>query len=222
MIKVKKITLFAVVAISAIACKRETSLHTIQGNLKSDCSQAMVNAEVALKSLGGSINSETLIIGSAITNESGNFQFTYELEEDEEGTAELILLKESGYSTLISGITLGSNLQLKLFLTNLATVYINLDGSRQLSATDTLYYGISEFDAEFNKVQVNSGRIDTVQFEIPNTLSNQSERVLYFGIGRADFQKAKEAVSIEDSSYQHVPFQARGCFGVNEVDIELN
>src|SRR5690554_323660 len=162
MIKVKKITLFAVVAISAIACKRETSLHTIQGNLKSDCSQAMVNAEVALKSLGGSINSETLIIGSAITNESGNFQFTYELEEDEEGTAELILLKESGYSTLISGITLGSNLQLKLFLTNLATVYINLGGSRQLSATDTLYYGISEFDAEFNKVQVNSGRVDTI------------------------------------------------------------
>ena len=67
--KVKKITLFALVAISVIAaCKRETSLHTIQGNLKSDCSQLMTNAEVALKSLGGSINSETLIIGSAIIN----------------------------------------------------------------------------------------------------------------------------------------------------------
>lgn len=215
-------SLLGIVFLALVACDKETSLHTIQGNLKSNCSQPLANAEVALKTADGSLGAEPLILGSAITQSNGNFQFTYELEENESGNAELIRLQESGYTTLISDIDLGTNLQLKLFETNTATSHINLSGSRQFGTTDTLFYSVDQLDQEYSQIQPVNGVIDTLQFEIPNTLSNQTEVIFYYGIGMADFRRAEEASTISDSTYQNISFQARGCFGKDEVNLEIN
>lgn len=220
--KITYFSLLGALILALVACDKETSLHTVQGNLKSDCSQAMANVEIALKTIGGSIGSQPLIVGSAITQSNGDFQFTYELEENESGSAELIRIKESGYTTLISGITLGTNLQLRLFETNTATAIINLSGTRQFGVSDTLFYSVDHLDVDFSSVQPVNGVLDTLQFEVPNTLNNQTEVVFYYGVGRTDYRKAEEALSISDSIYQHILYQSRGCFGKDEVNLEIN
>lgn len=204
------------------ACDKEATIHTIQGNLKRDCTQPLTNAEVALKTAGGSISTEPLILGSAITSTNGNFQFTYELEENEDGSAELILINKSGYQSLIAELKLGTNLQLKLFEQNTSNTVLTLSGSRQFGSTDTLYYAVDQTADYYSAVQPANGTIDTLNYQIPNSLSNQSEVVFYYGIGLTDFLKAEEALSITDSVYQHLTFQSKGCFGTDEVNLEIN
>lgn len=205
------------------ACREETQVNMISGTLYQDCENRLPNAEVALKANIGVDFGDPIILGTAVTNSSGQFSFAYELEEDDKGTGDLLLIKTRSFETIISSIKLNIDQQLVLYRGNQSPIQVNLAGNKVFSATDTLFYGINKKGIEAFKVQPSNGVLDTLIISIPNLeSSNTYDDIFYFGVGSADFQLAKEAISIQDSSYQNIPLMLKPCAKSEGVEMVLN
>ncbi len=205
------------------ACDNETVVSEINGVIYTNCSYSpLAFGEVALKVNPGQSFSEPLIIGGDAADANGIFKFTYELEENEKGKADLILVQSTGFQTLVSNLQLSKDYNLSLFKDNTASVQINLSGTRSFAMNDTLFMGLSTNDDESFVVQPNQGIIDTLRSLALNPIISQSSSVLYYGIGSTDFQKAKEALSIQDSSYNHMSLNLTGCNQMDLVDLVIN
>ena len=205
------------------ACREETRVNMVSGTLYQDCENRLSNTEVALKANIGVDFGDPIILGTAVTNASGQFSFAYELEEDDEGTGDLLLIKTNSFETIISDIKLNIDQQLELYRNNQTSIKVNLAGNLVFSATDTLFYGINKKAVEEFKVQPSNGVIDTIIISVPNLEQGKTfDAVFYFGLGSADFQLAKEALSIQDSSYQHIPLMLKPCAKSESVEMVLN
>lgn len=204
------------------ACEKDSIISEISGTFYSDCEQPYDNAEIGLKSSGLSGNSEPLILGSAITNKDGSFSFTYELEDNEGGNADLILFNKVGYETIIKNIPLKRNLDLQLYLNNEATIVLNLLANQPLLPNDTLFYGITKLNVDTFKLQPQTGVLDTIVKEVPNTFDGGMSATIYYGVGTADFLKSKEAVELQDSVFQNISLNLEGCLKVEQDTLQIN
>jgi len=204
------------------ACQKESIISEISGTLYSDCQQTFSGAEIGLKSSGLSGNNEPLILGSAITNADGSFTFTYELEENEGGNADLILFQKTGYETIIENLPLKRNLKLQLYLKNKVTVVLNFLANQPLLANDTLFYGIANFNVDTFKIQPQNGVLDTIVQAVSNTINNSIPTTIYYGVGTADFLKSKEAAGIQDSVYQNISLILKGCSTAEQDTLRIN
>lgn len=208
---------------SLIACAEETIVNEISGTIYLDCSYApFAGAEISLKANPGESFSEPLILGGGIADQNGGFQFTYELQENEKGNGDLILTTASGFKTVLQGLRLNRDLRLAVFNQNTAHVYVNLSGTRVYAATDTLFLGLQGTEQVEFSVQPQNGRIDTLSALIPNKYDGPSSGILYYGIGSASFALAKEALSIPDSSFNHLNVSLSGCLQNDLVDLVIN
>ena len=213
--------LFLVIVL--FACREETRVNMVSGTLFQDCESRLANAEVALKANIGVDFGEPIILGTAVTNGSGEFNFTYELEEDDKGSADLLLIKTKSFETLIQDVKLNIDQRLVLFRNNKSSVVVNLLGSKVFVPADTLFYGVSRNNLETFKVQPNNGTLDTLMLSVPNLpTGDTTAATFYYGVGTSDFQKAKKALSINDSSYQHIPLLLKGCNESNVAEMTLN
>ncbi len=220
---IKQIFLYTILLLSIFSCREGTQVNVINGTLFQDCSTRIPNAEIALKANIGANFGEPIILGTSITNDQGAFNLTYNLDEDDEGTADLLLINSVGFETLISSIKLNINQDLVLFRVNESNLLVNLDGTKVYGVLDTLFYGISYTSLESFKVQPSVGLIDTLNFLVPNyTAGSNLETTFYYGIGNADFELSKEAVEISDSSYQNIPLIIYGCSAIDSVTMVIN
>ncbi|MAY85058.1 MAG: hypothetical protein CMP59_13090 [Flavobacteriales bacterium] len=192
------------------SCKEETRVNEVQGFVYSDCSTPIANTEVAFKINPGQSFSETIIMASDVTDQNGYFRFTYELEEVKKGRADLIVVRESSYETIIEAVPLNKDHDLKGFLINQSDVIFTLTGPRVYQATDTLFYGIQGGE-EYLWVQPSTGAMDTIYSRIGNRFEANQWKTFYYGIGSTEFALSKEALGIKDSSYNHVSLQIFGC-----------
>jgi len=205
------------------ACREETRVNMISGTLYQDCGSRLANAELALKANIGVDFGDPIILGTAVTNGSGQFSFAYELEEDDEGTGDLLLIKTKSFETIISAIKLNIDQKLVLYRNNQSSIQVNLAGNLVFSATDTLFYGINKEGSETYKVQPANGVLDTLVVQVPNLKpSDTTKSVFYYGVGSEDFKLAKEAISIKDSSYQNIRLLLEGCSAAESVEMVLN
>lgn len=210
------------VLFSLLSCEEETSVNLIKGTLYKDCETPLANSEVALKTnIGGSFG-EPFILASGRSDQNGNFSFTYELELDDKGNGDLLLIKPDGFKTLIKGLKLNVDYQLQLFENNQSELAINLSGGRVFDPTDTLYYGESRSNQELFKVAPENGSLDTLKVEVPNRLEGKTSLTLYYGIGLSDLKIAREALLIEDSSYNHRTFDIGDCENAVEYELVIN
>jgi len=210
-----KRSLIFIIFISLFSCKEETRVNEVQGFVFSDCNTPIANTEVAFKINPGESFAETIIMATDVSDENGYFRFTYELEEEKSGAADLIVVDESSYRTISKELPLNEDLQLRAYQQNRSDVIFSLTGPRVYQATDTLFYGI-EGGEEYNWVQPSTGNIDTVYSSLGNTYQTTQWRAFYFGVGSSEFALSKEALGIEDSSYNHVYVEIKGC-GETEV-----
>lgn len=194
----------------------------VSGRIFNDCNNTLGSAEIALKANVGVDFGDPIILGSGIANGQGSFSFTYELEEDDEGTGDLILISSQGFETLISSVTLNSNLNLTLYKENQSTVYIDLSGTKNFAANDTLFYGLQLNSAENFVVQPSNGRIDTLFGTVPNLISSSTSTNIYYGVGSSEFNLAKEALSIADSSFNHIQLNLLGCVESDTSTLIIN
>lgn len=202
--------LLASVGFFLIGCKEETRVNKVQGFLRSDCSTPIRNTEVALKINPGESFSETIIMATDISDQNGAFRFTYELEELKSGKADLIIVGESSYQNIIENLPLNRDLDLLGYLQNQSDVIFTLSGPKVYQTTDTLFYGM-EGGEEYSWVQPTTGASDTVYSRIGIEYEATQWRAFYYGVGSAEFELSKEALSIQDSSYNHVYFEIKGC-----------
>jgi hypothetical protein len=192
------------------ACKEETRVNEVQGFLRSDCSTPISNTEVALKINPGESFSETIIMATDISDQNGAFHFTYELEEVKRGKADLIIVGESSYQNIIENLPLNRDLDVVGYLQNRSALIFTLTGPKVYQPTDTLFYAI-EGGEEYSWVQPTTGASDTIFSDIGIEYEATEWRGFYFGVGSAEFELSKEALTIEDSTYNNLYFEIQGC-----------
>lgn len=217
----KRIYLLLLVGVVLVSCKEETRVNTVEGFLYHDCSFPLGGTEVAFKANKGTAFTEPLILATDICDASGYFRFTYELEEDKSGTADLIIVEEVGYSTVLASIPLNKDQQLRPYRNNLSTVIFNYTGQKVFQPTDTLFYGM-QYGVEKYKIQPVVGFSDTLYTRLPNTIDPSRWTAFYYGAGSGDFKLSKEALTLQDSSYNHVWIQAMGCGDVDQFNLWIN
>jgi len=196
--------------LSMYACKEETRVNEVQGFAKSDCFTPIANTEVAFKINPIGSFSETIIVASDVTDQNGYFRFTYELEEDRSGSADLIAVGESSYQTILENVPLGRDHELQAYLQNRSDLIFEIITFRLYQPTDTLFYGI-EGGEEYRIIQPEAGDTDTIFSRNGNAFEASLRRAFYFGVGSPEFSLAKEALGIQDSAYNHIYFDIGGC-----------
>lgn len=217
----KKTLFYLGVLIFLFSCQEDSSINKISGRVYSDCQNPLANAQIGLKSSAISGTNDPLILTSAITDEDGTFEMTYEVEKNDKGTAELIWLKKEGYATIVKNIPLRETLNLNVYLNNQSTIYFNLKLDSALQPTDTLYYGISGFEVDTFRIQPMAGALDTLILDVPNKIEGGTMATVYYGIGTNDFQLSKEASSLQDSIYQNIPLNLEGCSATEQVEFQI-
>lgn len=218
----RKTILFLAITSLLIACQEDTRVNAVKGQLFKDCQSLLPNVELAMKTNPGGTFQEAFIIGSGTTNNQGEFDFSYELKEEDRGSGDLILLQTNGFKTLISNLELNQDFQLLLFKENEARLEVSLSLNQPLSMNDTLFFGVEVGGLEKEIVQPNAGVLDTLKINIPNSLEGSISSRLFFGLGRLEFEQSKEALGISDSVFQHVPVQLSGCTAMDRAEIIIN
>ena len=203
------------------SCKEETRVNNIEGFLYQDCGFPLGGTEVAFKANQGGSFTEPLIFATDICEPNGYFRFTYELEEDKFGTADLIIVEKEGYSTVLQDVPLNKDQQLTARRINESPVIFTYTGQRLFQASDTLFYGVQGGKETF-VVQPVVGFKDTLYSRLPNTINPKRWVAFYFGVGSNDFDLSKESLSIQDSSYNHVWIEVEGCGDIEQFDLWIN
>lgn len=209
------------ISILLFSCKEETRVNTVEGFLYQDCGFPLGGTEVAFKANQGGSFTEPLIFATDVCEPNGYFRFTYELEEDKTGTADLIIVENEGYTTVLQDIPLNRDQQLTARRVNESPIIFTYTGQRVFQPTDTLFYGV-QAGIETYVVQPLVGFKDTLYSRLPNTINPKRWVAFYFGAGRNDFNLSKEAFSIQDSSYNHVWLEVEGCGDIEQFDLRIN
>jgi len=209
-LKTIKISLFLSIAF-LFSCAEDTQVNLISGQLFESCDNPLGPIEIALKANVGASFGDPLILGSGVSEGNGVFNFTYELEEDDKGTADIILITNSGFETLITGLEVNKDMNLTLYRNNTSKTLIELAGSMTFELDDTLFYGLSQTGEEKFVVQPSNGIVDSLLFAKPNTVDNQLSTIIYYGVNRTDFNLSKEALTIKDSVFQNISITFEGC-----------
>ena len=207
-----------------VSCKEDTVVSQISGVVYYNCSNTPYpHAEVALKTqLSDNGFNVEYIIGGAMANQSGQYNFTYELDAELSGKVQLILLKDPGFTTAFSDLEINKDYTLNLFVENTSTIIVNRTGTKVFAATDSLYVA-SDIDQNPSiTVQPLTGYIDTIYANIPNQYNSSENATFIYGIGYADFLLAKEALGIADSAYNHQAMILDGCLKPTIVDLVIN
>ncbi len=211
-----------ILLLATLACDDDSQINLVEGTLYRDCNTPLPYRELALKSKIEGSFSEVIILGAATTDADGRFQFTYEMGEEEEGLGEMIYVSDQGYTTILDNLILNRDVILNLYLENRSAIQIALSGNRNFSPNDTLYYSITGNGQEFYRIQPANGLIDTIYSQVPARYNGQTSRLFYYGIGLADFSKARQAVGIADSTYQHIPIDLSACGPLQTLSLKLD
>jgi len=210
-----KISLFISIAaiIFGTSCKEKTRVNLISGKVYQDCSTPLANTEIALKSNTDGVTSfsSPIILGSGITAADGTLSFTYELEEEDIGTGSLLLIQPAGFETLISSISLNTDVNINLYRNDISKVEIQLSGSRVFGANDTLFYSITNNDETYEMVQPKAGTLDTIEVQSSMPNLNNAEEIFYYGIGTTNFIRAKDIARNSDSTFNKITVNINGC-----------
>jgi hypothetical protein len=217
--------LFGFIFISLIlfSCNEETQINEIKGLIYSDCNNTPLKyAEIALRSNVSNGFSDRKIIGAGISDVNGKFQFTYELDEEATGNADLILVTPDGYIDLLGSLTANLDHNLTLYYPNQAEIQVNLSGTKVYSISDTLFIGVSSGIEELYLIQPTLGGIGTLHSSISNQYNTTKLETFYYGIGSYNFGLSKEALNIQDSSFNHINLNLIGCSQNELVDLVIN
>lgn len=220
MAKIKGLTILFFLSAILFSCKEETRVNRVEGYLYNNCGEPASGAEVAFKANPGLSFTEPLVLATDICSSSGYFLFTYEQEETKSGTADLIVVEDPGYTTVLVDIPINKDQNLTAIRNNRSTILFNYVGPRVLTATDTLYYGFQS-DQGNTEAGAAIGFKDTLFFDLPNTLEPATWITVHYGIGKNDYQISQESVSIADSIYNYVWIEARGCGDTDTLNISL-
>ena len=123
----KKISAITVaVFLFTTSCKESTRVNLVSGKVYQDCNVPLPNTEIALKSnVGGSFN-DPIILGSGVTAADGTLRFTYELDETDIGTGSILLVKSSGFETLVDNVDLNKDVSLELYRNDVTQLIVEL------------------------------------------------------------------------------------------------
>ena len=219
----KKISAITVaVFLFTTSCKESTRVNLVSGKVYQDCNVPLPNTEIALKSnVGGSFN-DPIILGSGVTAADGTLRFTYELDETDIGTGSILLVKSSGFETLVDNVDLNKDVSLELYRNDVTQLIVELSGTRIYAASDTLFYELVSNSVIYQQIEPSNGVIDTIQVQNSSPNRNDVSEVMYYGVGYESFNRAKASASNPDSSYNKVNLLLSGCGSASTANLLID
>jgi len=204
------------------SCKEKTNVNLINGVLYDDCNTIIPNREIALKANQGGNFTNPIILGSAISNADGSFDFTYELEEESIGTGNILLVNEIGFETLLQGIELNEDFTINLYREDVGELEVVLSGTRTLNPSDTFFYATTQSTTTRFIVQPNYATLDTLSIKLVNQNKDAQVTEFYYGIGINHFNDARNAAFDEERRFQNIQFSLNGCGDFQTANVVLN
>jgi hypothetical protein len=205
------------------SCTEDTRINEVGGVIYSDCNGTpLAYAEIALRSNISTGFSDREIIGAATSDRNGSFKFTYEVGEDATGNADLILITTNGFVDLLNSLDVDMDHNFSLYYPNQSAIEIKLSGTKQFGVTDTLFYGSNATSDESFVVNPMAGIVGSINAVIPNQYNGTESVTFYYGVGTIELKRSKEALSISDSSYNHIGLNLLGCSQNESVDLVIN
>ena len=190
-----------------IACEKEKQENSIQGKLFNDCTYTPIGeVEVVLQEKGNQDRN----IAADITTANGTFLLSYEMEEDKTGFADLAYFNGTFYEKVLTQIPLNESYQLNVVKNQTSSVVVTLS-TTQAHQNDTLIYAVEGSNFVRNRVSPTNGGLDTMIINLPASVTNTENRILYWGMGEADFNVSEAALSDANSNYHHIPLQLSAC-----------
>ena len=204
------------------SCKEDTRVNLISGKVFENCDVVAENIEIALKAnVGGSFNNP-IILGSGITSSDGTLNFTYELEKEDVGTGSLLYIKSTGFENLLTDVTLNEDFNQNFYRIGESKLEISISGNAPLQPIDTLYYGITNHQTTYSKVQPNYGIVDTALISRIAPNQQNDMETFYFGIGWLAFNRAKSSASNADSTFNKMEVSLNTCGTISKVWVVLD
>src|SRR5690606_20727283 len=122
------------------------------------------------------------------------------------GFADLAYFNGSFYEKVLTKIPLNESYQLNVIKNQTTTIIVNLSTSL-LHQNDTLIYAIEGSNLLRKIISPQDGGIDTSNVNLPASITNSEDRILYWGMGEVDFNVSKAALTDANSNYHHIPLQ---------------
>lgn len=209
----KKTLLSLFIGLVLFSCSDRTQINLVSGKIFERCEVPIANQEIALKASTG----DPIIIGSAISGKDGTYIFTYELEEDRSGTGEFILIDTQGFVTVVRGVELNEDVVYDHYNEDDITVNVILEGNRNYSTTDTLFFGYTGSGKELSVVQPSNGELANISSTLANEFGNKGSRRIYYGIGKVNFDIAKK-----DAAERNIDLNITPCSLTDTARIIIN
>ena len=194
-----------------ISCDKQES-YTLNGrflNGTTNMPYSRINVK-AEKIVGATGFSNSSIIGNTITDENGNFEFSYTTKELEKGTITLYF-EDNGISALYQkgGIVLQQDNNLTFYLSDSANLWFKLNTDRQLSAKERLW------------IKTNNGLLDTL---INLTTLENINNIFKFRMKYSDYIVADvKRINIDTVLGEFTPKNAYAIEGdpvINEITVK--
>lgn len=209
----RKIALLTFCA-TLFACNEEIKTTIVQGNLKESCQgESISNTELILVQ-----SKNQKIITSSNVDSKGNFQLSYEMEEDVSGNSEIKYFNGETFDLIMTSIPLNESLTLNAVKNNSYELAIYVKRTTAQNQ-DTLFFSVKDKNAKHKIVSPKNGDIKKVQIALSNSYSSGSSKTFYWGLGEKDYQKAKNSLDTK-APYHQTTFTAQSCES-HSITIEL-
>lgn len=197
-----------------VSCNEEIKTNIIQGSLSESCGgESIADTEIILLK-----SDNQKVIAASETDENGNFSINYELEEDIKGTAVLKYHNGAIFEQVMTGLPLNQSLDLLAKKSSTSTLIVEVETNGNFDL-DTLLYSINGSEEIHQFVSPKSGDSQQLTIPLPNSYENTSTKILYWGIGMQDYQKAKNSLNTSNP-YHQMNFMAGTC-AISNLSIQI-
>ena len=216
----RKIYLLFVIGSIISSCSDKTQINLVSGKLFEECEVVLASQEIAIKANVGGF-SGPVILGSGISKPDGTYNFTYELDEENSGTGEFILVTTQGFTTIVQGVPLNEDISFDHYKKDTIQITVVLEGSRIYTASDTLFFGYNGTGEEYSVVEPVNGDLISIQSSLSGEFGNTAPLRVYYGVGEVEFTEAKNQTANE-TAVRNIDLSITPCNLMDTARIEIN
>ena|SRR5690606_15859461 len=210
----KKITFLLVFSTGLIGCNEKIKTNIVQGKLLENCQgKSISDTELILVQ-----SKQQKVIASTSSDAEGNFQLSYEMDEDISGSSEIKYFNGEVFEQIMTSIPLNESHFLIARKENSYELEVNVQRT-SAPAQDTLIFSVKDKNAKHKIISPKNGDIKKVQIALSNSYDNSGSKTFYWGLGENDYQKAKSSLDTKNP-YHQATFVAKAC-ETHNVTIEL-
>src|SRR5690606_23851935 len=172
----KKITFLLVFSTGLIGCNEKIKTNIVQGKLLENCQgKSISDTELILVQ-----SKQQKVIASTSSDAEGNFQLSYEMDEDISGSSEIKYFNGEVFEQIMTSTPPNESHLWIARKEHSSEFKVNIPRT-SARAQDTLILTVKDKNAKHKIISPKNGNIKTVQIALSNAYGNSGSKTLYSG-----------------------------------------